>query len=145
MSREKIVVRSITVLAVSIALLSFTKCIIRPHYGGERYMPLWVCSMTALELVILWLSERGISCLVCILANAGATMVPYGIFRAREAADEFTSSVCFFPTDLSSLEAETRTYIPGTLLFSVYLIIGLGVAITVLYLFLFYFREKDRN
>ena len=143
----------ISIALIAIVILSFTDCVIVTHHPSwspwylnafspdarqtsvytTNYSPVFVCILTAIQLLLLWLVRKKFVCIICFLLNIIATVFPafsklylsYSIKRLNDAIYDYESAY--------------NEYVFGT---PVYVIIGLGAGVTVLYFILLHFRKK---
>ena len=147
-SEEWIITIMISVALIVIVIFSFTGCITVTHHPSwsgwsskpskvtvytTGYLPVYVCILTAGQLLLLWLVNKKFVCILGVILNFFATVIPLPYLSFKASVEVAMKD---FFTDYTP---EYNEYVFGTI---VYLIIGIGVVVTVLYFVLLHYRRK---
>ena len=131
---------SITVLLLAIVLLSFTKCVTVTHHPGfsawaeetwgrplvvskTGYSPVFICILTGIQLILLWVCKKRFCCWIGMLLNIVATAGP---IRVRLFSNHLEETKYAIPDYIDPHDIYSFSW-------PVYLIISIGIVIIVLY------------
>lgn len=138
----------ISITLIVILILSFTDCVTVTHHPSlsgwspnsrpittntTGYLPVFICILTAAQLLLIWLVRKKFACIIGVLLNIIAAAFPvfYMTFSSQWGK---TMSTFFY-----DYEPAYNEYVFGM---PVYVILGLGAAVTVFYFVLLHFRRK---
>ena len=157
-SEEWIITIMISVALIAIVIFSFTGCVTVTHhpvwsawdistwnsemYTGPNgkttvyttsYSPVFVCIFTAVQLLLLWLVNKKFVCVLGVILNIFATVLPVLSFKY------FNMMGVWMKDNIYDYTPAYNEYAFGII---VYLIIGIGLVVTAWYFVLLHYRRK---